>query len=313
MTTELARQIDFSEEQKQMIMKTYAQGSSPAEFAVMMETAKVRNLNPLTKQIWFVKVGGKWTYQVSIDGFRAIAQRSGLYAGQDEAVYSYDDKGNILSCSVAVYRKDWIRPCVGTAFFKEFSTGQNLWHSKPHVMISKVAESIALRKAFSEEMSGLYGEGELDQSLVEPKKLTRIEKVAPPALREPSSPSAEHLLVMTPPSSRPDSDGGDSNPFHNEPEWDNESREQRAATAEQLWQQMKVPSGKAKGQFLEAQPVDYLTQLRGHLQAHIDGGGNKTMKDLQMIEACTYWINLKATTDDFAPDEVEKARNEVSK
>ena len=189
MSTELAPRMEFSAEQQKMILHTYAQGATPAEFAVLMEVAKARGLNPLTKQIYFVKLSGKWTFQVSIDGLRAVAQRSGLYAGQDAPVFEYDDRRNFVSCSVSIYRKDWQRPCVGVAFFGEFSTGQNLWKSKPHVMISKVAEAIALRKAFSEECSGLYGEGELDQSVQPPRDITP--HLSPAVVAVPPSNSAD--------------------------------------------------------------------------------------------------------------------------
>lgn len=196
MTTELARTLDFTAEQRQMILHTYAAGASPSEFAVLMEVAKARNLNPLTRQIYFVKLSGKWTFQVSIDGLRAIAQRSGLYAGQDAPLFQYDGKGGIISCSVSAYRKDWTRPAVGIAFMKEFSTGQNLWASKPHVMLGKVAEAIALRKAFSEEMSGLYAEGELDQSVTSSPAPVRQLQVAPKPAAAPAPVDTETGEVL---------------------------------------------------------------------------------------------------------------------
>jgi signal recognition particle GTPase len=49
-------------------------------------------------------------------------------------------------------------------YFKEFSTGRNLWLSKPRVMIAKVAEMHALRKACPEELAQAYTEEEIEQA-----------------------------------------------------------------------------------------------------------------------------------------------------
>ena len=62
-----------------------ANGATDGEFAVLMEIAKARRLNPLLKQVHFVKRWDKdkarmvWATQVSIDGLRARwARSSGL-------------------------------------------------------------------------------------------------------------------------------------------------------------------------------------------------------------------------------------------
>lgn len=158
--------LDFSAEQRELIRDTYANGATDSEFAVLMEIAKARRLNPFLRQIHFVKRFNKrlnrhvWAAQTSIDGLRAIAQRTGLYDGQDEPEYEYDERGKIKSCKVRVYRKDWSRPAVGVAQFSEYEQtdagGEIFWKGKPHVMIAKCAEALGFRKAFPEDMGGLY-------------------------------------------------------------------------------------------------------------------------------------------------------------
>jgi len=173
--------LEFSEEQRQMIRDSFANGASDAEFAVLMEIAKARRLNPLLRQIHFVsrydtqKGRSVWSAQVSIDGLRAIAERTGLYAGQDEPEFSENPDGTLLLCKVRVYRKDWPRPAVGVAYwseyvqtFKDRQTGKErpapMWARMPHVMLAKVAEAVGLRKAFPEDMSGLYAPEEMAQA-----------------------------------------------------------------------------------------------------------------------------------------------------
>lgn len=173
--------LEFSEEQRQMIRDSFANGASDAEFAVLLEIAKARRLNPLLRQIHFVsrwdgeKRRSVWAAQVSIDGLRAIAERTGLYAGQDEPEFGENPDGTLKLCKVRVYRKDWPRPAVGVAYWSEYvqtfrdkqGGGERvapMWRKMPHVMLAKVSEALALRKAFPEDMSGLYAPEEMAQA-----------------------------------------------------------------------------------------------------------------------------------------------------
>lgn len=170
-----AAPLEFSDEQRQMIRDTYANGATDAEFAVLMEVAKARRLNPLLRQIHFVsrwdnkKGRNVWSCQVSIDGLRAIAQRTGLYHGQDEPVYQERD-GKLECAKVAVWRRDWPRPAVGVAYWSEYvqtdrdGRPTQFWSRMPHVMLAKVAEALAMRKAFPEDTSGLYVHEEMAQA-----------------------------------------------------------------------------------------------------------------------------------------------------
>lgn len=159
--------LSFTPEQEQMIRDAFANGASPSEFSVLMEIARARRLNPLLRQIHFVNrydsaKGRKvWSTQVSIDGLRAIAERTGKYDGQDEPEYVVE-RGKLYAAKVRVYRKDWARPVVGVAHWDEYvqttrdGDVTQFWKRMPRVMLAKCAEAIALRKAFPEDMSGLY-------------------------------------------------------------------------------------------------------------------------------------------------------------
>ena len=173
--------LDFDDAQRQIIRDSFANGASDTEFALLLEVARARRLNPLMRQIHFVKRWdtGKgrevWSWQVSIDGLRAVAERTGLYAGQDEPEFVDGPDGTLLLCKVRVYRKDWPRPAVGVAYWSEYvqtirdrQTGKErpaaMWAKMPHIMLAKCAESLALRKAFPEDTSGLYTTEEMGQA-----------------------------------------------------------------------------------------------------------------------------------------------------
>lgn len=168
--------LEFTPQQQQMIRDTFANGANEKEFQVLMEIAKVRRLNPLLRQVHFVKrwdsIRSKdiWSVQVSVDGLRAIAERTGKYDGQDEPEYMLDKEGLIIACKVRVYRKDWSRPAVGVAYWSEYvqtkkdGSPTKFWQDMPHVMIAKCAEAIAMRKAFPEDMGGLYVDEEMQQA-----------------------------------------------------------------------------------------------------------------------------------------------------
>lgn len=158
----------FSPNQEQMIRDSFMSGASKEDAAMLMEVARTRRLNPLLKQVHFVsrydkkKQRNVWSVQVSIDGLRAIAERTGKYDGQDEAEFGpLSQHGYPQWARVKVYRKDWSRPAVGTAYWEEYvqlyeERPTKFWNTMPRVMLAKCAESIAMRKAFPEDMSGLY-------------------------------------------------------------------------------------------------------------------------------------------------------------
>lgn len=151
----------FNPEQVALIKAKVAPNATQTEFELLMYMANKYQLDPLIKQIWLVKFGDSPAQiYAGRDGYLEIAHRSGQFDGMETKV-QYDKDGKIASATCEVWRKDMTHSIKSEVLFKEYSTGKSLWTSKPAVMLGKVAESVALRKAFS--VSGMYSPEEMGQ------------------------------------------------------------------------------------------------------------------------------------------------------
>jgi len=157
------QQIHFTDEQVALIKAKFAPNSTQTEFELFIYMARKYNLDPLLKQIWLVKFGDSPAQiYAGRDGYLEIAHRSGHFDGMKSWVeYEEDDKGKKTPVrgKCVVYRNDMQHPFESEVLFKEYTTGKNLWLSKPSIMLIKVAESVCLRKAF--RVSGLYDPDEM--------------------------------------------------------------------------------------------------------------------------------------------------------
>lgn len=170
---------ELSTKQVELISRTIAKGADKDELALFIGQCKRTELDPFARQIYFIKdKSGRVMTQISVDGFRLIANRSGDYAGQDEPVFEESDNGKIVKCSVAVYRwrgENRYKAAVGVAYWSEYARTSPTWDKMPRTMLSKVAECIALRKAFPNDLSGLYAEDEVEIEAAVPVSNKRAE------------------------------------------------------------------------------------------------------------------------------------------
>lgn len=152
--------------------------ASEEELAYFIATCKERNLNPFTKEVYFIKYGtNPAQIVVSKDAFMKRAEQNQNFDGFEAGVVIINDgelqhiTGTILPPNATlvggwakVYRKDRKFPIEADADFKAYNTGKSMWAKMPALMIRKVALVSAMREAFSENVGGLYTTDEMGQN-----------------------------------------------------------------------------------------------------------------------------------------------------
>lgn len=106
------------------------------------------------KETWVTK----FNIVVGIEGMVTIAENTGQYGGTTRPEYEFEqladgrpDYSRIISCTIGVHKvvQGILTTSEQTVYFDEYTTGKNLWVSKPKTMIKKVAHAHALRASFS--------------------------------------------------------------------------------------------------------------------------------------------------------------------
>jgi phage recombination protein Bet len=173
----------FDLEKIDLIKRTVAKGVTDDELSLFLHQAQRAGLDPLAKQIhavtrWDTKAQRQvMSIQVAIDGYRLIADRTGLYAGSDDYLfnegltqYQHLQTGEPpVTATVTVYKivAGHRVPFTATAAWDAYYPGPKqgfMWGKMPHLMLGKCAEALALRKAFPAELSGMYVREEMEQA-----------------------------------------------------------------------------------------------------------------------------------------------------
>jgi phage recombination protein Bet len=214
MTTALAKHGDapvWNEEQVALVKRTVAKDATNDELKMFMHLSGKYNLDPFAKEIWFLKMGGTPTITTSRDGYLKIANEHPAFDGlASDVVYAKDsfsktpdgvshtygvgDRGAILGAYALIFRKDRKFPIYVFAPMKDYQKPSNIWKTYPHAMILKVAEAMALKRAFS--LSGLVTVEELGTPDTKETVDAQFTHVAPE--KETPAPTQVHSLREEP-------------------------------------------------------------------------------------------------------------------
>lgn len=163
--------------------------------AAFIQACNRTGLDPTTKQIYAALMSGKWTVLVGVDGMRVVAQRTGQYEGQTPVEWTADGKTWVdawlpelqggkkgdhpAAARVGILRRGFSQPLMQVVTWAEFGMdsrfkGDN-WGTRPAHMLGIRAETHALRKAFPNDLSGLYTPEDFDNDEIDTSDAIVIE------------------------------------------------------------------------------------------------------------------------------------------
>jgi phage recombination protein Bet len=175
--------------ERELLGRTLCKGATSDELDLFVAAIERTGLDPHARQIYWIKRGGRGTIQVSIDGQRSIAERTGEMDGLEthwcgadgEWVDVWLKKSPPAAARVRVYRKGCQHPFTGIATWAAYAGSSPIWQRMGDLMIQKCANSLALRSAFPLLLSGLYTTEEMDQAETPSAPLSSVAKVDPDA------------------------------------------------------------------------------------------------------------------------------------
>lgn len=172
---------DVWDERQLAALQSLGMHGSPAELAILLHHCQRTGLDPWARQIHLITRGGRATVQVSIDGMRLVADRvdrqTGGHHGYEETLWCSPDgewrdvwlaDEAPAAAKVTIVRDGHRIPVV--AHMREYMPRARdgkpigLWRTMPALMLAKCAEALALRRAYPQDLSGLYTSDEMAQS-----------------------------------------------------------------------------------------------------------------------------------------------------
>ncbi len=190
-----------------------------AEMDVFLHECQRTALDPFTKQIYLIgrydSRAGREVFrsQTGIDGYRVVAHRA---ARRDRVELSYSDTlwcgpdgtwrdvwldrdNPPLAAKVTVCRNDKPFPAIATLaeYAATYKNGDPtpMWRRMPSTMLAKCAEALALRKAFPQDLAGIYTAEEMEQA----DNSSRQAPERPAKRQQPTAPADDEWSTPGPP------------------------------------------------------------------------------------------------------------------
>src|SRR5690606_19342676 len=184
-------QTEWTGPQKAALAQLGIADAPAGDQLVFLHYAQRTGLDPFAKQIYMIG-RREWdaktrqeTYRVlfrsGIDGLRVIAERTGRYEGRtpiswcgEDGVWRdvwLDPTRPPTAARCGVYKRGFREPLVAVAVFNEDAGRKKggaltaMWATKGSHMIGKVAEALALRAAFPQDLGGIYTPEETDRAV----------------------------------------------------------------------------------------------------------------------------------------------------
>lgn len=179
--TNIAAAFGASPEVYQLVRSQVAPSNAPDEvLALYFARCQQTGSDPMGRMLYIVNRKNKgddnWRIEATIDFFRAQAEASGEYSGQEGPYWCGDDGEWVdawlrsdppAAAKVGIKRKGFDGPLWAVARFDAYygSDSNNFLSKKMgDVLIAKVAEMLAFRKAFPQRLNGIYGAEEMTQA-----------------------------------------------------------------------------------------------------------------------------------------------------
>ena len=167
------------------------------EHRFFFEICKSRDLNPFTKEVYFIKYGTQnAAIVIGVDTFISRANEHHDYMGfksgwiiineEGKAVRTEIPHGKLYGAWCEIHRKDKV-VLTQTVVFSEYSTGKSRWNTAPFQMIDKVAQATAHRKAYPKSFQHLYGWEEMDQAKDGVKIQEKEDDIVDPTISAPKA------------------------------------------------------------------------------------------------------------------------------
>lgn len=183
-------QDGFNEKQVAALRQIGVDQATNGDLAVFFHQCQRTGLDPFAKQIYMIgrwsREGTKYTIQTAIDGYRLIARRAAdgarVSLGYEDTQWCGEDgrwvdvwlsSEHPSAARVVVLRNGQRFP--GLAMWSEYvqtvkdkQTGDlvpnSMWSKMGAGQLAKCAEALALRKAFPQDLSGIYTTDEMGQA-----------------------------------------------------------------------------------------------------------------------------------------------------